>query len=100
MDAAHLTDIEFEAVFSVEQLKEAESNNRLIFGRRVTLLALTKDKEALANTVRNLGAAPFGAWLAHVEDFQAELKFLLELSESARARLIVAGQVAANRPPN
>jgi len=99
MDAPHLTDIDFEAAFSIDQLKDAEKNDRFTFGRRVMLLALSKSKQELASTVRSIGAEPFGAWLDHIETFQRELKHLQELSESAHARLLVAGQMVLEQDP-
>lgn len=102
MDAPHLTDIDFEAAFSIGELKNIETNDRFTFGRRVMLLALSKSKLELASTVRSIGAEPFGAWLDHIETFQRELKHLQELSESAHARLLVAGQMVLeqDRPAN
>jgi len=102
MDAPHLTDIDFEAAFSIDQLKDAEKNDRFTFGRRVMLLALSKSKQELASTVRNIGAEPFGAWLDHIETFQRDLKHLQDLSASAHARLLVAGQMVLeqDRPAN
>ena len=97
MDAPHLTDIDFEAVFTIDELKQIETNDHLIFGRRVMLLALSKSKPELASTIRSIGAEPFGAWLDHIEAFQRELKHLQQLSESAHARLVVAGQVVLNQ---
>lgn len=99
MDAPRLTDIDFEAVFTLEQARAAEHNDRLGFGRRITLLALTKNKAELVDTVRKIGAEPFSAWLDQVEDFQRELQHLLDLSSSAHARLLVAGQVVVEQAP-
>lgn len=99
MDAPRLTDIDFEAVFTLEQARAAEHNDRLGFGRRITLLALTKNKAELVDTVRKIGAEPFSAWLDQVEDFQKELQHLLDLSSSAHARLLVAGQVVVEQAP-
>lgn len=102
MDAPHPTDIDFEAAFTLAELKDIETNERFTFGRRVMLLALGKSKAELASTVRSIGAEPFGAWLDHIEAFQKELKHLQELSESAHARLVVAGQMVLeqDRPAN
>ena len=97
MAPTQLSDIDFEAVFSFTQLQAAERQERLDFGRRVTLLVLTKSKEELVATVRTIGAEPYAAWLDHIDAFRQELNDLLELSESARARLIVAGQAVAER---
>lgn len=102
MDAPPPTDTDFEAAFTLAELKDIETNDRFTFGRRVMLLALSKSKPELASTVRSIGAEPFGAWLDHIEAFQRELKHLQELSESAHARLLVAGQMVLeqDRPAN
>lgn len=97
MDATKPTDIDFSAVMDFEQLKALDYNERFNFGRRVMLLALSKSKDELAETVNSIGAEPFSAWLDHIEALQKELKYLQELSETAHARLIVAGQLVAER---
>jgi hypothetical protein len=97
MDAPPQTDTDFEAAFTLAELKNIETNDRFTFGRRVMLLALSKNKQELASTVRSIGAEPFGAWLDHIETFQRELKHLQELSESAHARLLAAGQMVVEQ---
>lgn len=99
MDASRLTDIDFQAALTLEQARAAEHDDRLNVGRRVTLLALTKSKTDLADTVRLVGNESFSAWLDQIEDFQKELRHLLELSASAHARLIVAGQLVIEQAP-
>jgi hypothetical protein len=99
MDASRMTDIDFEAMLTLDQARAAENDSRIAFGRRVTLLALSKNKSELVDSVRKLGAEPYSAWLDQVEDFQKELKYLLELSDSAHARLIIAGQVIIEETP-
>lgn len=99
MDAPQLTDIDFEPLFTVEEARSAENSDSIGIGRRITLLALTKSKSELVDTVRRIGAEPFGAWLDQVEEFQKELQCLLELSTSAHARLLVAGQMVVDQAP-
>lgn len=95
MDAPKLTDIDFDAVMSLEQLKALDHNERFNFGRRVMLLVLGKNKAELVATVGSIGDQAYAAWLDHIEALQQELRHLQELSETAHARLIVAGQVVA-----
>lgn len=97
MDAPQLTDIDFDAAMSFEQLKALDSSKQFNHSRRVMLLVLGKSKDELVATIGKIGADPFSAWLDQIERLQLELKQLLALSESARARLIVAGQVVAER---
>lgn len=97
MDAHQPTDIDFDfdAILSLAQAQAAEHNERFILARRVTLLALTKNRAELVDSVRQVGSEAFAAWLEHIEAFQAELRSLLELSASAHARLLAAGQLGA-----
>lgn len=98
MDAPQqLAEIDFEAAMSFDQLKAVDGNERFNLSRRVMLLVLSKSKEELVATIRKIGAEPFSAWLDHIEALQQELKHLQQLSESAHARLIVAGQLVAER---
>lgn len=97
MDVPQLTDIDFEAAMNLQQLQALDDNERFNFSRRVMLLALGKNKEELIATIEAIGAEPYSAWLDHIEALQRELKYLQELSETARSRLLVAGQVVAGR---
>jgi len=97
MDASQLTDIDFDALMSLDQLMRLDHDERFNFGRRVMLLVLGKNKAELIATIRELGDEPYSAWLDHIETLQQDLRRLLELSEVAHARLIVAGQVVAER---
>lgn len=99
MDAPRMTDIDFDAMFTLEQARAAENDGHLAFGRRLTLLALSKNRTELLESVRKLGAESFGAWLDQIEDFQKELKYLLELSDSAHTRLVIAGQLIIEEAP-
>lgn len=97
MDVPQLTDIDFDAAMSLDQLRKLDHDERFNFGRRVMLLALGKSKAELVATVSALGDEPYSAWLDHIETLQQDLRHLLELSEVAHARLIVAGQALAER---
>lgn len=97
MDATQKTDIDFDAVMNLEQLKALDYNERFNFSRRVMLLVLSKSKAELATTITSIGAEPFSAWVDHIEALQTQLRYLQDLSEIAHARLIVAGQMVAER---
>lgn len=99
IDAQSMSDIDFRPLLTLEQARAAESNRSLVIGRRVTLLALSKDRDELVDCVRKIGAESFSAWLDQIEEFQKELKCLQDLASSAHSRLLVAGRIVIEQAP-
>lgn len=88
---------EFQPAFTEDQVRQFENGYSDTWGekRRLTMIALTRTPSQLAEGFRHIEDEAFMELLGHLDDFKAHCQGLMELAESASARMLAVGAYLA-----